>query len=1301
MKRYCKHCAKEVEAVRSRVENTEICPTCGTSFITGSFLSPGTIVSGFQVEAEVGRGGMGVVYKAKQLNLERHVALKILSDEYAQDIDFVERFFKEARAAASLSHPNIVQAYDAGSTPEGIYYFAMELIEGETLENRIVREGRLPLKSALDIALKIAEALAYAWDRQKLSHGDIKPENIILDSSGGAKLADLGLAKSLHEEHAGGELLATPLYAPPELIKGEVDKIGFRSDLYSFGATLYHMLAGNPPFPGDDPDVVFKRHLEESPKALLELAHGTPSSLSDFVGQLLSKKPEERPASWKDVVVALERIRDGDHKVFQKAPSRHASPDHHSEAASPSVGIGGKFIRYVVLVLFLAAAFMGIYFLGMRRGGGGTEEGTDSQAEWDKLRPKLQYMASAKALEETGIFLAKYKDSAPEAAVKYFEQLKSKIDVKQKERATQENLKAEFKTELEVLLAASAPANWQKKPPAELQSLSKRILALIKKLQENESLLAPFCPEGTRANLKNSAAKMDELAQKILKEAEEKRREELARQENERKEQARKEREAAEAKQKAHMIQNAMVDDYYMMLSDYLVATDKPQAILALQSAINTWIAKHSYPPAELSGRTGFLKKQLSSQPQILAVFTAHEKFLKGAMLPDKLADGFVVDDFDDTSVKLMQQDGKAKLGKKIKWSQLTPENWASLVTEKILKPERMNELTGNEHNTVLLYLFLNAPFAQVLASQPLFGKIPPSDMALWDAILKDLKLSENERKCINAWQNVNASLQKKDFNNAALAFRDIVSLPPGPFHSRYAEDIKLVEAQLKVYSPATQALELMSASELALKGSDALAAMDMLMTLSGRFGGVVALDKNLRDGIASLKKTAIEKMQQACQVKTIQDNRVPFYYWDYETPGEAWVYAQIVQKEVFNKGRHPILPFLHLAGQLHMGDWTGAEEAVSSLGTNYQVLMNATGPLRNWSSSLLFGLGLGAIQYGAPELQIKIEEDLFVLAGGSENNVLKALSTALAMEYALMIRQPDAVIDAAQKYSFTRMEDGFKPHARIALLHILASIQKQDLNLQALAGKLSEYEHLFSKDPELKADFNWAKLAVSILKKEERKDAYQILKQRCHAQDICSRLLLSALSRAFCDGNAPDPSLVEAIIQSIGSRVSDNTVSGELWFSLFVFKFTRAYDPTGQQMHDELNKALKECRICSLSCYPRLLLSSSALALMRNDYDQGTVSSMYSLFATGAPLIADRDAAAASLLLKVLGKEDTEELFAGRAPSLAVWQGIMRILAQGKTPSAKTTIKAIKGYLPVFTWEERYLLRILEYYQK
>ena len=299
---FCKNCNKLVTPVIKLSGNGEKrCSVCSLPLSEHRQITPGTNLCGFIIEREIGRGGMGVVYLARQINLNRHVAIKILSDELASDSKFVDAFFHEARSAANLSHPNIVQAYDAGVTADMVYYFVMELAEGENLDAKVAREGALAMPLAMNVAVRISEALDYAWDHCMLCHGDIKPENIILTNSGAIKLADLGLAKDFREEnpYSDTELMATPAYAPPEVIRGELHKIGVKSDMYSFGATLYHIFTGHPPFSGDDPEVVCNKQLNEQCAPLICVDKAKfPERLSVLVDKLMEKDPSKRPESW-------------------------------------------------------------------------------------------------------------------------------------------------------------------------------------------------------------------------------------------------------------------------------------------------------------------------------------------------------------------------------------------------------------------------------------------------------------------------------------------------------------------------------------------------------------------------------------------------------------------------------------------------------------------------------------------------------------------------------------------------------------------------------------------------------------------------------------------------------------------------------------------------------------------------------------------------------------------------------------------------------------------------------------------
>jgi formylglycine-generating enzyme required for sulfatase activity/serine/threonine protein kinase len=221
-------------------------------------------LGGFELIGKIGQGAMGAVFKARQISIDRPVALKVLPQRLSKNKQFVERFLRESRAAAKLNHPNIVQAIDAGLA-SGYYYFAMELVDGPTLRSLMNAEGRLPERRALEIVRDIARALDYAHG-MGIIHRDIKPENILLAPDGTAKLADLGLAREMASADQSmtqtGVAMGTPHYVSPEQVRGEKDLDG-RTDIYSLGATLYHLLVGQTPYTGGTGTEVMSKHLTE------------------------------------------------------------------------------------------------------------------------------------------------------------------------------------------------------------------------------------------------------------------------------------------------------------------------------------------------------------------------------------------------------------------------------------------------------------------------------------------------------------------------------------------------------------------------------------------------------------------------------------------------------------------------------------------------------------------------------------------------------------------------------------------------------------------------------------------------------------------------------------------------------------------------------------------------------------------------------------------------------------------------------------------------------------------------------
>jgi len=277
-----------------------------------TFLQPATDpayvgrLAHFDVMRVIGRGGMGIVLEAFDSKLQRNVALKVLDPDVAHDETARQRFCREARAAASITHEHVIAVHQVEHAAEGeLPYLVMQLISGETLEQRLSRE-RLPLKEIVRIALQTAQGLAAAH-AQGLTHRDIKPGNILLEPpSGRVKLTDFGLARIADDAKLTrtGFVSGTPLYMAPEQALGEGGDA--RSDLFSLGVVLYEMCAGQPPFQGNSPLAILKQITETKQRPLKELNPDIPEWLAEMVDELLQKKPENRYQSAADLAEVLE-----------------------------------------------------------------------------------------------------------------------------------------------------------------------------------------------------------------------------------------------------------------------------------------------------------------------------------------------------------------------------------------------------------------------------------------------------------------------------------------------------------------------------------------------------------------------------------------------------------------------------------------------------------------------------------------------------------------------------------------------------------------------------------------------------------------------------------------------------------------------------------------------------------------------------------------------------------------------------------------------------------------------------------
>ncbi len=274
-------------------------------------------IGGFEFIAKIGQGGMGTVFKARQISLDRVVALKILPPSLAKDEKFIGRFQREARTSAKLNHPNIVQVISVGKDePTGMWYFAMEYVDGPTL-NHLLSTGPLTEERALEIVRDVARGLECA-EAQGIVHRDIKPDNILLTKTGDAKLADLGLARQTHDDASmtqSGQAVGTPNYMSPEQVRGRSDEIDHRSDLYALGATLFHLVAGRPPFSGETSAVIMSKHLTEKPPLANRINSAVSEECSRMIVRLMQKERERRFQSASELTAKITTMLDGCRRV--------------------------------------------------------------------------------------------------------------------------------------------------------------------------------------------------------------------------------------------------------------------------------------------------------------------------------------------------------------------------------------------------------------------------------------------------------------------------------------------------------------------------------------------------------------------------------------------------------------------------------------------------------------------------------------------------------------------------------------------------------------------------------------------------------------------------------------------------------------------------------------------------------------------------------------------------------------------------------------------------------------------------
>ena len=285
-------------------------------------------IGDYVIESQIGSGGMGLIYKAKQISMHRIVALKVLRENLVSNQKYLDRFFREVRLLASMEHPNMVRVYEGGND-RGNVWFSMEYVQGDDLNLYLMRRTfKFSEYQARYIARRVAAALEYAWNYQRIIHRDVKPANIMLTKSGEIKLLDLGISKKLDDDPnalghttADGLLVGSPTYMSPEQVSAGKD-IDFRTDMYSLGITLYHILAGKAPYDGTSVVDVITQHFSAPIPDIREVRPDISRRFANIIKKMMAKQKEDRFASWEDFIAALDKCEAMEKKRAQRKWSK-------------------------------------------------------------------------------------------------------------------------------------------------------------------------------------------------------------------------------------------------------------------------------------------------------------------------------------------------------------------------------------------------------------------------------------------------------------------------------------------------------------------------------------------------------------------------------------------------------------------------------------------------------------------------------------------------------------------------------------------------------------------------------------------------------------------------------------------------------------------------------------------------------------------------------------------------------------------------------------------------------------------
>lgn len=1182
---------------------TTSCPECGGPTVDAG-LKPGMIVGGFKITGELGRGSNGIVYRARQVKLEREVALKILPAGRHADKTYVENFFREARAAARLSHPSIVMAFDAGVSDAGVYFFAMELIDGESLDHRVMEQGPMELKSALKIACDIAEGLEYAWRTQHLTHGDIKPANIILDPAGGAKIADLGLAKTAGEGF-NGELMATPMFAAPEVCNFEFDKIGFKSDMYSYACTIYFMFAGVPPFNESDTEKVMQCHIHEQPEPLTGHLPLFPPEISGFINRMLAKNPDLRPSNWQEVCDFMTA-------AFRRytAPAPSSPPPRSRRKAILPAAAGMLFLP--------AAAALVLYFGIFRPAPAEPPPATTTAAPPETgetpatAENRAQFQARLAALppERQSAALREYSAQNPgdhEIQEQIQQMLRKRTDAPPAKQQEPNPLLKRF-LHLESVSSSNAL------PYSDLREIIRNLQRLDTEIRLQNSLDADF-RDDLCARVASALARLEPLSASGMASAEKTR---LADAAEDLKKQPLKPFPSVKLPA-ADPRRELFLQTLFQLRKGMPWQEHSLQELNALLTPPKPGVHKND---AQL---LHFLRQQALKCNKLIPVLADNKQLFVNKPLPWEPQGSVRIAGLDRRNVTLGREvEAGALLRNRVPWSSFSQAQLAELVTEWLL-PLKPEAITPAEWSDLAGWLFFNGEpdlLTRLLARE---NTLPAADRDSWNRLMNEFTSASSEYEGARLMNAAGNALDKQDYRTALQLLARLRDKKHAPIPEK-------LQQALHRYSPLVPVEDIYRRAGEELAQNRFIRALTAACTVVERCGSTNS---------PSTPGPAAEAMRDTIVARHLPPPvRDPEFRQDiFLPPGSVAKWRSAMDTPLTK--RPGFDASIQLAARLDLGQWHRFFNT-PEFGASYREEIRKLPD--GWREAALYDLGILYHHFG----EQRREDELFRLL--SEDVRGGTRQAVPVMRYAVCTRNHSGGLQLSQ-----RLLSGSGIHAyRIAVARLLMLMQNPSYSESDFAGEVAKLKELFSS-LKLDEDFKFLDWASSVYGNSPEPIPFPANLNRCREKEFLARLGCDVLARdQFLDRpNHPK-------IQLNALLTSDSTYNYDLWYRYALLSMAKD-GPRLSAWHENLAALYADSRVAAIPSYPRLVMLECLAAILNGSLDPAAAGACFKPALDTLPMASGADRAFTAIL-------SAESAPAPELSSSSVWH-TLAALARRDTP--------------------------------